>query len=272
MVDFRFRGYRIVSFDNTAIPIFVAVVVVCVWLGRSGRLRRFVAASRFTAEEWSAMLWLAIGFVGSFGMYGFLHHALYRIVPPFAAIRVPARWAVVAEVGLSVWAAIGAAELLRRVRYRRVAGALLIALTIVEVIPHRFEWHAVPPVTATDLWLRDAKPGLALELPMSGHGEQTTYLLASTIHHQPIMNGASGWDGPTHLRLNAKWSNGELDDEFLRTIQRAGCRVVIVHDALLRERRDETAAFVTRLRYVRSFGTDEVYSVPPAGDSRVHSR
>ena len=258
-VDLTMRGHRLISFDNLAIPVFLAVVIAFVWLARKGTLRRWIAASRFTAEEWCGIVWLAVGFVGSLGMYGFLHHALYRLVPPFAAIRVPARWAVVAEVGLAMWGAIGAAQLLKR--RRAIVGTLLLALTIVEVIPHRFEWHEVPPVAPVYLWLRDAKPGVALELPMSGHAEQPLYLLASTAHHQPIMNGASGWDGPTHLRLNAKWSAGELDDDFLRTIERAHCRIVIVHRALLREHQAETDAFVRRLQYLRRFGTDDVYVV-----------
>jgi len=261
-VDITIRGHRLISFDNFEIPLFFLVVLAFAWLARNGSLRRWIASSRFTAEEWCGIVWLAIGFVGSLGMNAFLHHALYRLLPPFAAIRVPARWAVVAEVGLAMWGAIGAAELLRRVGHRAILGTLLLALAIVEVIPHRFDWHAVPPVAPVYLWLRDAKPGVALELPMSGHAEQTLYLLASTLHHQPIMNGASGWDGPTHLRLNAKWTAGELDDDFLRTIERAHCRIVIVHRALLVDHRDETAAFVTRLRYLRSFGYDDVYMVP----------
>jgi hypothetical protein len=257
-VDFTVRGHRLISFDNLAIPIFVAVLIALIWMARNGMLERWVARSRFSAEEWCGMVWLVIGFIASLGMYGFLHHALYRLIPPFAAIRVPARWAVIAEVGLAVWGAIGAAELLKR-GPRAVIGTLLLAATIVEVIPHRFEWHEVPPVAPVYLWLRDAKPGVAIELPMSGHAEQTLYLLASTTHHQPIMNGASGWDGPTHLRLNAKWTAGELDDHFFRTLERAHCRVVIVHRALLREHQAETDAFVRRLHYFRSFGTDDVY-------------
>src|SRR5258706_822637 len=52
--------------------------------------------------------WVVIGFLGSFGMNFIFHRALYRFVPLFQSIRVPARWAMICYVGLAVLAGGGA--------------------------------------------------------------------------------------------------------------------------------------------------------------------
>ncbi|HWW62618.1 MAG TPA: hypothetical protein VN181_14690 [Thermoanaerobaculia bacterium] len=206
-----------------------------------------------------AAVWLTIGFVGSLGTNAFLHPFLFRVVEPFRAIRAPARWAMIAYVGLAIFAALGTIELTKR--WKRIAPLILI-LAIVDVIP-RIDWnYADPRVAPVYRWLARTRPRAAIELPMSGNGAQALYLLASTAHHVPIMNGASGWDGPTHMTLREKGERGEYDDEFLRTITQSGCEIVIVHG-----QHDEMTPLLNRLQFVRAFGSDRVFSIPraPAG-------
>ncbi|HVR40310.1 MAG TPA: hypothetical protein VMU84_14535 [Thermoanaerobaculia bacterium] len=200
-----------------------------------------------------AAVWLTIGFLGSLGTHAFLHPVLFRIIEPFRAIRAPARWAMIAYVGLALLAAIGTVELTKR--WKRVAPLILI-LALVDVTP-RIEWkHADPHVAPVYRWLAQERPRAAIELPMSGNGVQALYLLASTSHHVPIMNGASGWDGPTHAKLREKGERGEYDEEFLRIVENAGCEIVIVHGS-----DPAMDGMLARLRFVRAFGGDRVYSM-----------
>jgi hypothetical protein len=169
-------------------------------------------------ERWVASIWIAIGFIGSFGERSFLHSFLFRVIEPFRATRTPARWAIIAYCGLAIWMAIGASRLPRL----RLA---LLALSILEVIP-RFTWQHVPaqfpPVYA---WLAKTRPACAIELPIGWNETEAGYVLASTTHRVPIMNGVSGFDPPLHEAL----SKHPYDDAMLELIAQNGGRIVIVH-------------------------------------------
>jgi hypothetical protein len=169
-------------------------------------------------ERWVASIWIAIGFIGSFGERSFLHSFLFRVIEPFRATRTPARWAIIAYCGLAIWMAIGASRL-PRLRFA------LLALSILEVIP-RVTWQHVPaqfpPVYA---WLAKTRPACAIELPIGWNETEAGYVLASTTHRVPIMNGVSGFNPPLHEAL----SKHPYDDAMLDLIAQNGSRVVIVH-------------------------------------------
>src|SRR6185436_18224419 len=59
------------------------------------------------------LVWAAMGFLGSFGMNGPFHRILWEVVFLFRSVRVPARCAMVAAVGLALLAGIGAVQLAR---------------------------------------------------------------------------------------------------------------------------------------------------------------
>jgi hypothetical protein len=173
-----------------------------------------------------ALLWVAIGFVGSFGERSFLHSFLFRVVEPFRATRTPARWAIIAYCGLAILVAIGAS------RFRRTRYALLV-LAMVEVIP-RITWNHVPPdFPPVYRWLAAAQPRAAIELPIGWNEQEAGYVLASSVHRVPIMNGVSGFDPPLHEEL----SRHAYDDAMLDLIIRQSVDTVIVHpDAAERAR------------------------------------
>lgn len=171
-------------------------------------------------EPWVAAIWVAIGFIGSFGENSFLHPFLFRVLEPFRATRAPARWAIIAYCGLAVLAAIGASRL-GRLRFA------LLLVAIVEVIP-RFTWNHVPPeFPPVYHWLARARPSCAIELPIAWNETEAYYVLASTVHRVPIMNGVSGFDPPLHQTL----LHHSYDDAMLDLIARNGATVVIVHPA-----------------------------------------
>ncbi|PYQ62147.1 MAG: hypothetical protein DMF58_02545 [Acidobacteria bacterium] len=103
-----------------------------------------------------ALLWMAIGFAGSLGLHFVFHRFLFSHVPGFRAIRVPARWAAIAYVGLGILVAIGTAMIARRQRW---AYAVIAVAFIVELRAAPILWFMartdIPPVA---VWIREHKP------------------------------------------------------------------------------------------------------------------
>jgi len=278
-------GKQLLAFGTATLPATVLVVAAIIRfsirlpraLARDGdqSLATVVARSRFTAEEWCATLWMIIGLLGSFGMKAFFHSFLYRYVEVFQSIRVPARWAVIANIGLAVWMAIGIDEIVRRVRtprWRTAVASALIALSIVD-LAEIIRWEAVPEIEPVYRWIASERVrGPILELPMSDNGLQYRYLLGATVHRTPIMNGVSGFETPLHEQLRIKGERSEFDDNFTDTIERNGARFVIVHGDFLRFQVNGTFRWLQRelarghLAFIRRLdhGTngDWVFAVP----------
>ena len=173
-----------------------------------------------TPALWAAWIWIAIGFIGSFGENSFLQPVLFRLVEPFRATRSPARWAIIAYCGLGILMAIGTAAL-PKLRYA------IVALAIIEVIP-RITWQHVPaqfpPVYH---WLARNRPAAAIELPVGWNETEAAYVLASSVHRVPIMNGVSGFDTDLHRTL----SQATYDDRFFDLVEGSGVTTVVVHPA-----------------------------------------
>lgn len=251
------------SASGADVPAMLTVILLIVRF--APQLRARINNSRFTTAELSGALWLGLGVLGSLGWNAFVHPFLFRLITPFRATRTPARWAVIACVGLALLAAAGAADLLQRrgARMRRVVAALLLLGALAEAAP-RIRWAPIDPaVPAVYRWLAVARPGVVLELPMMNDGAPFRYVLASTNHRVPIINGTSGWETPLHKLLRKKEEALQWDDQFLEAIRSAGCRVVIVHeDRLWEQQRPALAPMLARLKPLKRFGHDAVYALP----------
>lgn len=251
------------SFSGADVPAMITLILL---LARFfPEVRNRMRTSRFTLEEQAAALWILFGFVASLGWNAFLHPFLFRVLPMFRATRTPARWAVAADIGLAVWAAMGAVALLERTNRKRVVTALLLACAILELRP-RIRWDLLDPhVAPVYRWLAREKPGVVLELPVLAHGVPYEYILATAIHRNPILNGASGFEPPLHELLRTKEDKLQYDDAFLDAAVRNGCAIVVVHESRLSpERRAAILPMLQRLEPLRRFGTDAVFRVPRA--------
>jgi hypothetical protein len=243
------------TFSGGDVPMTIAVVLLFIRLfiaypvafgGPHKSLRTTMRSSRFTPAEWIALLWIVVGLLGSFGENGFLHPFLFRVLEPFRAIREPARWAVIAYVGISVWLALGFDELMsRRVGFtRRAIAALLLMGMFVEVIP-RIEWQTFDPTPeAVDRWIAAERPGVVLQLPVGKPEHEVRYLMGSAIHRVPMLNGISGWEPPLRHVLRIKSEAGEFDDDFLMRIEDSGCSAIVVHNDWLGDAADPLNAWL----------------------------
>ncbi|HUE85599.1 MAG TPA: DUF3108 domain-containing protein [Vicinamibacterales bacterium] len=145
----------------------------------------------------SALALVGVGLVLSFGPEGFrgLYVTLHDNVFGFQAIRSPARFSVIAVLGLSLLAALG----IRAVKASAVkapawAGAFLIALLCLEYLNAPLPLAAAPPQrTEVGQWLAtEPTAGAVLHLPIAVDIENTPFMVQSLEHGRPIVNGYSG--------------------------------------------------------------------------------
>lgn len=243
-----------IAFAGADVPAMLTTILVMVRF--APQLRAIVCSGRFTTGEWVGWLSLVLGFLGSLGWNFYLYPFLFRVVAPFRATRMPARWAVVAYIGIAVLAAMGASALAKR---RRPVAILLLALVCVDVAA-RVRWTPVPPIPPVYTWLAGARPRAVIEVPMSAQ-HVFLYLHAQTLHRVPLVNGTSGFETPAHTRLRQL----PYDDTFIAAAREAGAELLIVHeDRLTDSQRQQLSQLVTRLEPLQRFGPDAVFRIPRA--------
>jgi hypothetical protein len=138
----------------------------------------------------------------SFGPAAGLYAVLYRAIPLFAWLRAPSRFGLLVVFALSVVGGVAASALLRRRRRPIVAFAALAALSCGELlVPLNMpEVPQAEPVYAT---LKRLPPGPVIEMPFFYleymFPRHTFYMLQSTTHWNPLVNGYSDYIPPDFL-------------------------------------------------------------------------
>ncbi len=233
-------------------------------------------ARRQKARLALGVLWIAIGFAGSLGLNFVFHEFLFGAVPGFRAIRAPARWAVIAYIGMAILIALFTAAIRHRWLRWLVPAAFVVALWAAPV-----RWFLLdpnpPPVYR---WLAGQKISAMVELPMDKLSSEYEYMLHATTHHQRMVNGTSGFSPPVRTELSAL--SKEMSDGFIDALKKAGVDTVIVHS----DRYGEDSKVIRdwlrreldrgRLRYVAHFdartGADWVFSLLPAAGGPAGQR
>jgi hypothetical protein len=206
-----------------------------------------------------------LGFIGSLGLHSPFGRFLFEHVPPFNGIRVPARWAMIAYLGMAMLASLGALALARR----KWVYAIVIALLFVELRAAPIRWYLAtgetPPVYA---WLaRQKLRGAVVELPLDqANGYRAMFF--SHVHHQPLINGVSGFKPPVQAAIEEEWSRTPIPALFSELLRRRGASVMIVHTDRLGARAAAAGTWLQQevdrgwLVRVGTFGSDVVYAVP----------
>jgi len=220
------HGRVLLDFGRSYVPATLLALFLVIRLAirfpralSEGNLRTAISRSRFPFELWAAALWIVIGVIGSLGMHTFFHAFLFHKVMPFRAIRVPARWAMIAYTGLVGWSAAGAATF-----RRHWIVPLLFAVALIDISP-RIRWeHALVEPAPVDHWLAQTHAGPLIELPIHRLNVLYLYLLRATTHHVPIFDGISGFEPPLHYVLREQ----PLSDSTFLLLERNGCRFVLM--------------------------------------------
>ncbi len=213
-----------------------------------------------------------------------LYGMLFRHVPGFDGVRVPARFGMIVAFGLAVLAGCGAAALGRGRRARWIVSAACLLIVA--------EGCAVPiPINVNDTTYK--QPGLAalpdtlapngspppvyafaaqlpassvlLELPLGEPAFDVRYMLYALGHGRTLVNGYSGGAPAPYLMLGE--TIGDFDahpEQAWRAILASGATYVIVHEAGYEPgrgaRTSEWLAF-SGAREVAAFGPDRVFAV-----------
>jgi hypothetical protein len=224
------------------------------------------------------VVWAAVGFAGSLGINFFFHRFLFERVPLFQAVRSPARWAMVACLGLALLGGLGAKRLAevfaRRGRGARAAVlvyALVAAALLFEfrVAPLYFIRGAVEPDEVTLHLKRTEMRGGIVELPAGEFVSNYQYLLRAADHGRPLVTAVSGFITPTEQEIEALSRARPVPERFLELLEQIPASYLVVHNSTLNpESRLALEAFLergrasNRLRFIRSFGErDDLYAV-----------
>ena len=259
--------------ERRLFPGFVALICVGISVVLASGLPLFPSSQRKAGAlhykrqpTLLGLVWIAIGFFGSLGLHFEFHRFLYGAVPGFRAVRVPARWAVIAYIGAAIVIAVVTAALARRKRW--VAFIVPLALAV-ELYPGKIRWWLANPETPPVYrWLSQEGRAPIAELPID-HAAAYFYLLRATEHHRPMINGISGFAPQSSIELGSKWA--ALSDDFIDALGAAGVKLIVVHTEMLGTRSEETRAWLEReegrgrLSFVRRFERAWVFALRGGG-------
>jgi hypothetical protein len=184
------------SSGDVAFPGFVAT-----GFGVAGAWVAWKSPRREVLALYGGLALLAVW--ASLGPAAGLYTVLYKTVPLFSWLHAPGRFGIVATLGLSVLGALSLARLMASVRHPAAVGTAIVALTLADLaVP--FPMFEAPPVLPVYRHLATLPRGALIEMPFFYRRPefpfQTRYMLASTAHWMPLVNGYSDYTPPDYRR------------------------------------------------------------------------
>ena len=197
---------------------------------------------------------LAFGVVGvalSFGPALPGYAVLYRVILPLQGIRNAARFGYLATVAAAILSGLAFAWLRQRSHNARwltaLAAALIVAANL-DAFAGPIEYVRAEPVSPLHARLRGTT-AIVAEFPVYPPNRvfrNAPYLLHSTEHWRPMLNGYSGLTPDSYVR-HARDLARFPDEQAIATLRAIGVTHVFVHDRALRDWTDnETADAVSR--------------------------
>jgi hypothetical protein len=236
--------------------VVIGLALVAVWSAASGRARRGDAAAAPRSSESPRLLrarvimLLAIavaGFVLSLGTRTPLYGWLYEVFPPMRGLRAAARFGNLFLLAMAVLAGLGLAALRSsRPRSTRMTALALVLLVVInlEAVRAPFAYgrfEGIPHLYA----LLESEPRVVLaEVPFYRAQDvfaNAEYVLNSTEHWRPLMNGYSGYT-PAAYAEYAKTFWYFPQPQAVEAMRRAGVTHVMVHPARFGSRGDAVIA------------------------------
>ena len=179
----------------------------------------------------------AVAWDASLGTSGRLFPLLREWLPPFRGLRVPARFAMIVLLGMSVLTAIGLARIARM-----SSGQFVVLTAAALLIPE----YATTPLSVQWIpserprlytWLSQQPRQVTLELPVPRPTalplHDAFYMYAQTWHWQPLANGYSGYYTQAYIDL-LKALVRFPDARSSRAMARTRIQRVILHRELFR--------------------------------------
>jgi hypothetical protein len=179
--------------------------------------------------------WISLG--PRYGLYTFLHNT----IPVFSFLRAPARTGIVVTLCLVVLAAVAMIRLMKGPRGRAVA-AVLFVLAVADQFRAPLRMREAPPLPRAYDTLARLPKGPVIELPYwyerLAYPRHAEYMLASTYHWQPLVNGYSDHI-PQDFRDTALPLSSFPSRESFAILEQLGARYAVFHLDLMDPRTRE---------------------------------
>lgn len=193
----------------------------------------------FTGIAWSdararmCVAMIVCGFVLSFGPNAPGYAILYQLVPLLHAVRAPVRFGYLVVVGVALLAAFGALELRRRLQpgqWTRAATVFLL-LAVVEPLAAPLGFQPFTGIPAIYDRLAAEEGAIVAELPFPPSRTifmNARYMLNSTRHFKPLLNGYSGFV-PASYYQHYDAVGSFPSEESIAALERLGITHLVVH-------------------------------------------
>lgn len=213
----------------------LAVVVIVRALRQPELVRRI---SRLRVVGFYALL-AFIAVWGSLGPDAGLYRLMYATIPFMSMLRAPARLGLIVTLATTVLAAIGLATIERSWvgPRRRFWLAGLVVLTLLRSTVGPLDWSEAPPTPRAVTWLGRLPRGGVAAFPFFDHAnmsQETNYMLQSTWHWQPMLNGYSDFV-PDDVADDLAPLAGFPSPEAIRVLRDRQTRYVLVNWRLYNE-------------------------------------
>jgi hypothetical protein len=174
------------------------------------------------------------GFVLSLGTQTPVYGWVYRVFPPMQGLRAAARFGMLFLLAMSALAGLGLALFRRRYAGSRFVAGLAVAAVIlanVEALRAPLEYRAFTGIPRLYTLLADEPRVVLAEVPFYPRQavfENAEYVLNSTAHWRPLMNGYSGYTPASYVDYaSVFWYFPR--DYAIEAMKRAGVTHVMVH-------------------------------------------
>ena len=246
--------------------------------GAIGLLLTAVAIVRGVAfREPRARMCLAMGASAvllSFGTKAPGYAALYDLLPLLQAVRAPVRFGHLAILATAVLAGFGLVEIRRHVPVRAwtlLSAAALAIITLESMVAplHLTRYAGIPSIYRE---LRSEPHAVVIELPFPRAAHvNATYMLYSTEHWKPMVNGYSGFLPRTYYDTFWRLA-GFPDRESLETLKRLGVTHLFVHLEQLGQEASRELERTPELQHVALEGSIALFRLAPASESQDRGR
>ena len=282
-----------IKLHNTGRVLRTAMVAASLLFACSRRARAFIrgvpgSALAFYAAGLGAAFWLSLGpVVTSKGIRiagDGLYWWFYQYVPGFDGLRVPARMAMVFALALAIVGGYGARAIERVVRRPGAVLAAVVLLFLVEASPAPISLNGTwsvgdmtpppvpvlapdgPPAIYRAVASLSARAVLA-EFPFGEEQYDLRYMLYSSAHWRPLVNGYSGGFPRSHA-VNRAALGRVLDDPDTawRVLTASGATHAVVHEHVFAgDGGPRVSAWLEGCgaREVAESGGDRLFELPP---------
>jgi hypothetical protein len=237
--------------------------------GALGLMLVAVAVARGIAlTDRRARMCVAFGLAGillSFGAAVPGYAVLYRTIPLLQSIRVVSRFGYLEIVAIAIVAGFGAASIRRTLSggWSRAFSAAALVLAILEPLAAPIELTRFDGISPIYDQLAAAPSAVVVEIPFyrpSAAFGNAKYMLNSTHHWKPMLNGYSGFL-PASYQPYYEALSGFPDSVSIAALQRAGVTHVFVHTNEIGPAAVEQLTHVPALRKRAADGSIVLYTL-----------